>query len=311
MQEETLCRECGQEFDTSEQVRRHLRKHKMSYKDYVLKWKYDNIKPICKCGCGQETLWNIALKDFAVHVQGHHAWGCKKSDEEKQKIGRKNSENMKRYYAEHHDEAMRKVALMNAAHTPEVEAKRIKATRRAYETMSFEDKQKFSDNTKKLWRESRELMDAAREKAAITFKERAANGEYDLESRNRKISKAITQLYIDGGQAWGTGHYTSTKTGKTIYHRSSWELQYAQLLDEDPDVLTWEFEWEGIPYEIDGVIHHYVPDFHVVMNDKSHLFVEVKPQALVETDVNAAKRNAALRVCEHRGWKYVSWAPVV
>jgi hypothetical protein len=307
MQEEThTCKECGKTFSGISTLNRHVRCHEMTYEAYVLKWKYNNVRPVCKCGCGKQTNWNVALKDFARHVLGHSAWGRKKSDEEKKKIGRKNSERQKRYFAEHPEIAKLKSAQMRSGITPEVQKRRLITTKKTYEQMTFEDKQKFSEHAKKLWSESRDLMIKASVKGGATFKKRAAAGEYDLKTRNNKISEKLIKLYMDGGRPWSTGNYTSTKTGKTIYYRSSWELQYAQTLDADPNVLTWEYEWESVSYTIDNITHRYIPDFHVVLTSGKHLFVEIKPKALVSTAKNVAKRDAALKLCEQRGWQYVT-----
>lgn len=304
-----MCHECNESFETNSQVARHQRSHKQTYKDYILKWKYNNTKPLCKCGCNRETSWNVASKDFTEYVHGHHAWGRKKSDEEKRKIGRKNSVNMKRYYSENKDEALKKVALMNAAHTPETEKKRIESTKRTYENMTQEEKEKFSIHAKKLWSESRDTMIEAHDKATETFKNRAENGEYDFEERNQKISESITQRYLDGGFEWSRGTYQSTKTGKSIHYRSSWELELATILDNDPNVKTWEYEWESIPYTIDGVTKNYIPDFHVEMMSGQHRFIEVKPENLTQTQMNLAKEGAAREICKKRGWSYESWRP--
>lgn len=95
--DDRTCGECNEVFNDPEQVRRHLRKHGMTFQQYSLKWYYGNVEPVCRCGCGQKTSWNVASKGYAEFVLGHHAWGRKKSDEEKRQIGDKNRVNMKRY----------------------------------------------------------------------------------------------------------------------------------------------------------------------------------------------------------------------
>lgn len=170
--------------------------------------------------------------------------------------------------------------------------------------MTPEEKQKFSEHSKKLWLNG--TLVAARGKAAETYNQRYADGEYDFTERNEKLSVAITQKYLDGGFEWAAGQYVSTKTGKTCNYRSSWELRFMQILDADSRVEVWEHEPFSIPYEFDGVKKRYLPDFQVVLEGKD-LLVEVKPPTLTDTPLNAAKRAAALEFCRRNGWEYLSW----
>ncbi len=306
--DERTCKECNEVFNDAEQVRRHLRKHSMTFQEYSLKWFYGSVIPMCKCGCGQQTMWNVALKAYAEHVLGHHAWGRKKSDDEKRRIGEKNSVNMKRYMLEHPDVASVRGCEMRAGVTSETEARRIVSVKQTYENMSVENKQGFRDRASKRWKNG-ELV-KAHEKASETFRKRSEAGEYDFTVRNENLSKSITQKYVDGTWKFSKGEYTSTKTGNRCYYRSSWELQYMQLLDSDDTVTTWDYEFMSIPYKLNDKNHRYVPDFHVVRGT-GHSLVEVKPQALRETMMNVAKRLAAETYCDDHGWIYEEWSPVV
>lgn len=144
------CKECGEECPSDEFLRRHIRRHKMTAQEYALKWVYDGKVPLCKCGCGQETSWNVALKAYAEFVLGHHAWGRKKSEEEKKAIGKANSINMTRYMSEHPEVAKLRNKQMLAAHTPEMTIRRLESTRRAYTNLSVEQRQKFRDHALRL-----------------------------------------------------------------------------------------------------------------------------------------------------------------
>lgn len=305
---DNICKECNEIFDDAEQVRRHLRKHGMTFQEYSLKWIHDNIVPTCKCGCNSQTRWNVALKAYAKFVHGHHAWGRKKSDDEKRRIGEKNSINMKRYMTLNPNIAILRNKQMRECHTPEIELRRIEATRRAYASMSAEDKKCFRDKMQKRWDDGQ--MFEAREKAAITFRKRSTAGEYDFTERNQKLSEAITRKYVEGSFEWSRGKHTSTKTGRTCYYRSSWELTLMKQLDADPDVVDWDSEFTSIPYQFEGSVHRYVPDFKVIRHSNTQL-VEVKPQALRIIPRNVAKRSAAIAHCESMGWEYVEWKPII
>ena len=300
------CKECNIEFDSLEFVYRHQRSHKRSAQEYVLKWQHDGKVPLCACGCGKNTRWNVGIRNFTTFIKGHSSKGRIKSEDEKRRIGEKNRINMKQWMSRHPDIAAKRGSEMSLARTPEIEARRIEATKSAYASMSSEDKKKFSDHAKELWQDG--TLAAAHAKASQTFKDRFANGEYDFTERNDKISATITQRYLDGGFEWSTGQYTSSKTGDTCNYRSSWERELMERLDLDPRVDIWKYEPLFITYTHEGKSKRYIPDFMVVLDGQT-LLVEVKPPSLTDTDMNEAKRQAALDFCQRNGWKYRVWNP--
>jgi hypothetical protein len=222
------------------------------------------------------------------------------------KIGAANSVNMREYMAAHPEIAKQRNEAMLAAHTPEVESNRIAAVRVAMANLPDVSRQRMSVNTKHRWVNGE--MAGPRAKAAATFKRRAASGEIDFTQRNDRLSARISQMYVDGSFMWCRGHHESSKTGLKHRYRSRWELQYMQLLDADPDVIQWRSEPTVIPYELAGKQRRYVPDF-IVQRVNSVELVEVKPQTLRETSMNAAKRAAAIALCASEGWTYREWAP--
>lgn len=303
------CLECGQEFEKLTLLRRHVKFHKINYKEYVLKWHHAGVPPTCKCGCGKETTWQVGDCYYATYVHGHRAFGQVKSEETRRKIGEKNSKRMKKYYADHPDIANDRGKKMNAARTPEIEVRRISKTKEAYEKMTPERKLIFSLHAKKLWNEQREMMIDASHRGGKTFHDRFDRGEFDFTQRNEKLSKSITDLYLNGGFAWSRGKYVSSKSRRIYHYRSSWERLYMERLDADPDVVDWEYEFTSILYELNGVSRRYVPDFHVIKKSTGHELVEVKPTSLRSTGMNCAKQEAAIKYCAELGWKYIAWEP--
>jgi len=301
------CKVCNKEFNDENQVRRHLRRHNITAEQYTLKWAYSDVVPKCQCGCGNETSWNVALKDYTKFVHGHHAYGRIKSDDEKRRIGEKNSINMKNYYDEHPELRALKNQQLRSGITSESEVRRINSTKTTYSEMSSEDKQKFSEHSKSLWKTG-DIMKLASIKGGKTYHQRFLNGEYNNVERNIKISNTISQKYVDGSWKFSKGSYTSTKTGKACYYRSSWELQMMKELDVDSDVIDWESEFTSIPYIYNNAQHRYIPDFHVTRLSE-HELIEVKPLTLRSTERNIAKRNAAISFCKQNGWSYSEWEP--
>lgn len=291
LEETNVCKECLKECISSEFLRRHVKSHKISYQQYVLKWKYEGIEPECKCGCGNKTNWSGVSKDYCKYFSGHQSRGRIKSDDEKRRIGEKNAINMRRYMKENPDVAKKANERLRKGITPESEARRIETLRNYYKNLSQEEKEKISKHAKNLWTNSRDIMMAAAAKGGKTHTKRFLNGEYDNTERNKKISETVTKMYLEGSFKFGKGYYKSTKTNLDCYYRSSWESEFT-----------------SIPYEYLGATHKYIPDFHVEKID-GHYLIEVKPMALRSIDRNIAKRLVALEYCAQNNWTYQEWEP--
>ena len=67
------------------------------------------------------------------------------------------------------------------------------------------------------------------------------------------------------------GKYTSTLTGRTVSYQSSYEREFMKYLDSRG--VIWERNTKRFPYEGDGKIHHYIPDFYLPTLD---YYVETK-----------------------------------
>lgn len=124
-----------------------------------------------------------------------------------------------------------------------------------------------------------------------------------LRALGEKISAIISQKMVDG--SWSppsTGfkgeHYVGIKNdNQEVYLRSSYESAYVRILDEDDDVISWEYEPMRIPYVFEGSIHNYVPDFLVNFYDGTSTLIEVKPACLTETPTSLVKLKAANSWC--------------
>lgn len=73
-----------------------------------------------------------------------------------------------------------------------------------------------------------------------------------------------------------TGIHHSPKCKTPINYRSSWELTVALYLDQDPNVLSYEYESINIRYAIAGRYRTYTPDFLILYKDGKKVIVEVK-----------------------------------
>lgn len=113
-----------------------------------------------------------------------------------------------------------------------------------------------------------------------------------------------------------------------IRFMSSWELNFHQFLDNNPNVLEWSSEEIKIPYlkPTTGRVHVYLPDYWVKYNDNQgkeiQMVVEVKPDKETKApkltgknkktqlyeqitwSINSAKWKAAHLYCKQRGYEF-------
>jgi hypothetical protein len=101
-----------------------------------------------------------------------------------------------------------------------------------------------------------------------------------LFSSSLKVSETVTSKVMQGD--W---HFSFSKTKTVIYKgcklRGSWEYAYAQYLDAQN--IIWEQPRESFPYEFEGKIRQYFPDFYLPQTDD---FIEIKGY---ETEKDRAK----------------------
>jgi hypothetical protein len=123
----------------------------------------------------------------------------------------------------------------------------------------------------------------------------------DYKHWRQGVSRGLHRRYLKGGNYWAVGRYNSTKTGRTVMYRSSWELRHMVSLDVDVAVREWHYEPIGIDYRYEGEVRTYIPDFLVVfvdgrmeMHEVGSWREKVKPQA-------QAKHRALVRWCQKRG----------
>ncbi len=272
------CYECSFEAENAKGLSYHVRvRHNKAYPDYLVEHEMNGVWPTCSCGCEQKV--RFLCGKFCARVKGHQCVNVPKSALHRQRLG-----DVQRGKPE----------------TPQSNVKR---------SVAMLDYHSKHDNVREAVRKAKTgvpMSSETRRKLGETRKAMFASGELTI---NREaISKRITQLYLEGGFQWCVGDYTSTKTGKIIAYRSSWELEYAKRLDADDNVAMWEYEPFAIVYEVDGESKRYLPDFLVTYVDGVKELVEVKPKELESTIVNQAKRLAALELCDKNDWCYAGWS---
>jgi hypothetical protein len=123
-----------------------------------------------------------------------------------------------------------------------------------------------------------------------------------------KISNAICNLIIEGKfsfkNKYVNGYYFSHKTNKTYRYRSSYELKTFQILDDDSNVVGYDYEKLKITYDSP---HKTIVDFRVYYNNGNVKIIEVKPVNLLEDDVNVKKFEAIKQYCNDNNLIFEIW----
>lgn len=104
------------------------------------------------------------------------------------------------------------------------------------------------------------------------------------------------------------GTHFSPKVPKgVIYYQSSYEQKAFEVLDGDASVVSYERAHIAIPYEVDGELHHYVPDILVTYIDETKKIIEVKPKSMVDRIENQRKAVAGILYAADHGMAYKIW----
>lgn len=109
------CLECGKQCEGKRGLGNHIAKSHPELGStcaYVLKHTFNNVSPLCLCGCGMEAMWNGVAGAFNDYITGHNS----RTREKGRKFNitpeqcKKRSETVKRIYAERGDEIRKKIS---------------------------------------------------------------------------------------------------------------------------------------------------------------------------------------------------------
>lgn len=101
-----------------------------------------------------------------------------------------------------------------------------------------------------------------------------------------------------------SNRYIYNLGGSVVSLRSSYELKYVQLLNNNQNVVSIEYEPIRIKYkDPQGNTKVYIPDFKVTYTDHIEL-IEIKPKFRTTDEVVRSKSSYALEYCKSVGWDY-------
>jgi hypothetical protein len=288
------CPNCDYSNDSLNSLRIHASKsHKISSEELYLNV-YDKTKPLCLCGCGNNTKFKNLFEGYNDYVLGHASriknnWGHNEKAQEKSQEKRR--EMWKNGEIKHWCEGLtiedpRIQNLMKKVNTPE-RAKKISKSLKGVPKSEIH-KEKIKSNMQKYW--SSEINRSFQsERQAICV-------------MNGMLTKA-TKVY---------GYYENpTKSKKPkVYYRSNFELNAIKYFEENDSILSYEIEPLRISYDYDGKIRNYILDFAVEKNDGNKVLIEIKPSCYTnykKYKVNEAKFEAAKKFALENGYEFEIW----
>jgi hypothetical protein len=122
------------------------------------------------------------------------------------------------------------------------------------------------------------------------------------------IQKHFEEYGIAPNPGYGHGGtFDSIKMNKMFYFRSTLEKYAFEALELDDDVIGFDYEPIKIPYEYDGIIHSYFPDFMASYQNGDTKVIELKPQRYINEEINLIKFEAARNYCKQKGWQFEVW----
>lgn len=196
---------------------------------------------------------------------------------------------------------MERYGVENAAQAPEVRVKMAQTTLQRYGVEHYNQLPEMKDY----------LRENCRDWLAESWANPWAKGIVRPEEWNQKQRETVIKLMIAG--EWMAGYPTSKKgfcypsksKKEKVYFRSSYEAIYCHHLDSNDSVDWFAFEPFRIPYEFEGKIRFYVPDFLIKWKDSETISMkEIKAEFLRDDDKNIAKKTAATLFAGQNGMDY-------
>ncbi len=138
-----------------------------------------------------------------------------------------------------------------------------------------------------------------------------------LKETKEKLSKAAVEQHINGfdpNTHHARGRHISSKSSKIIKYRSSYEKKALMKLDEDDNVVKYEYESRNsvVKYQnpIKGITSSYLIDLTVEYKDGTKKLIEVKPNKWLQDPVIAAKIAAGHDFAIQNNMEFEVWEEI-
>ncbi len=127
---------------------------------------------------------------------------------------------------------------------------------------------------------------------------------------SEKVSDGVSKAILKGEYPTGSGkfgYFYSEKNEKTLYYRSSYELQAYKILEQLSKVKSYEIEPLRIPYKFKDINRYTIPDLLITYIDDTKELIEVKPEFKLEFEQEKAKLEAMENYALNNNWLFSIW----
>lgn len=286
------CQICENEYDNFQKLSVHIKKHKISSKDYYLKYLCDFI-PTCKI-CGSI---NVAFKDIRCGFNQT----CSKICSKKLMVQRMKQTKLIRYgdekynnYDKAKDTCNKKYSTKFSLQLPEVRNKIKKTVNQKYGVNSYTSSADFQNKSIKSClskygtKNAHQNQDVINKAKNTCIKKYGVDNVFKSEVIKQKIKDTFMRLYgVEYSMQCNSTHIKAMESqknsyrlkkyqlndGRTIRYQSLPELAYIKYCE---DYNIWIDNGDKIPYlENNDKKHFYFVDFKIKENDKYRL-IEIK-----------------------------------
>ena len=177
-----------------------------------------------------------------------------------------------------------------------------------------EMREMLSENSKRMWRN---MTDEERAELCAKISEgtKASWQRPEVQENHRKGWLRFFNNMTDEERArflehnkFGIQSEEPNKSGGLVHCDSTYEARFCHAMMNDPNVLDFSRFIGSIEYDLDGDIHHYVPDFDVTLVDGRRLIIEIKADNTIDDEVVQTKAAAADEWCREHGIAYIIFA---
>lgn len=128
-------------------------------------------------------------------------------------------------------------------------------------------------------------------------KKKKQAGMLNLGSQKIKKVSRVNVYYNKGsnGGTYNTGTFYSAKNDTHVKYRSSYELKFFQMLEEDNTILNYAVEAFSVSYlDADVVSRNYIPDVLALTTKGKFIVFEIKPEEMLR-DLTVQKKAQACK----------------
>ncbi len=177
---------------------------------------------------------------------------------------------------------------------------------------TLETRKKIGLGSKKYWEDKKHSLRRVAEIARVNrlpWKRKASASSALNLNRNKRISETMLKQYASGerqpvhGWKHFKGGWLKTKKAGEVFCSSSWETKRCKVLDKDADVISFTKNEARVPYEFEGRMHTYIPDF-IVKRASGKVFVEEVKGRIFNEKEWVAKQQAVKKYCKKHKMKF-------